>query len=112
MSFTPPENNFGRRCKGKKAISIYESFNRRGVSYTLVGFWNLRTKFTIWISGIHNEITTENRIFTLKHAMVYVKSVENFMEDMRQRVEHQDEFMSKYDDSVYRVEIWEKDWER
>ena len=67
-----------------EVIPIYEDFNGRGVSYTLVGFWNLRTKSTIRISEIHDEIAPENRICTLEQAAVYIKAVENFMEDMRQ----------------------------
>ena len=95
-----------------EVIPIYEDFNGRGVSYTLVGFWNLRTKSTIRISEIHDEIAPENRICTLEQAAVYVKAVENFMEDMRQGEEQQDEFMKRQDYPVYRTERGEKDWER
>lgn len=67
-----------------KVIPIHKDFNGQGVMYTFVGFWNLRTKSTIRITEIRDEITPENRICTLEQAAVYVKAVENFIEDMRQ----------------------------
>ncbi len=62
---------------------MYEDFNRRGTDYRLAGFWNMQTEQAIKVSEIKNEITPENRICTLEQAEVYVKAVENFMEEMK-----------------------------
>lgn len=43
----------------------------------------MQTKQTIKVSEIREEIIPENRICTLEQAEVYVKAVENFMEDIK-----------------------------
>ncbi len=61
---------------------MYEDYNGRGTDYRLAGFWNVQTEQAVKVSEIREEITPENRISTLEQAEVYVKAVENFMEDM------------------------------
>ncbi len=55
---------------------------------------------------IREEITPENRISTLEQAEVYVKAVENFMEDM----ELNDN--TKYDHSLRRPYNKKNEWNR
>lgn len=66
-----------------KMVPLYEDFNRHGTDYRLVGFWNVQTDSSIKIFEIRKEITPENRICTLEQAEVYMKAVENFMENMK-----------------------------
>ncbi len=66
-----------------EVVPLYEDFNRRGTDYRLVGFWNVQTEQAIKVLEIRDEITTENRICTLEQAEVYMRAVENFMEDMK-----------------------------
>lgn len=66
-----------------EVVPLYEDFNRRGTDYRLVGFWNVQTEQAIKVFEIRDEITPENRICTLEQAEVYMKAVENFMEDMK-----------------------------
>ena len=49
----------------------------------VAGFWNVQTEQAVKVSDIRDEITPENRICTLEQAEVYVKAVENFMEEMK-----------------------------
>ena len=66
-----------------EVVPVYEDFNRRGTEYRLAGFWNVQTEQAIKVLEIRDEITPENRICTLEQAEVYMKAVENFMEDMK-----------------------------
>ncbi len=77
-----PEVASWQTSKGE-VVPVYEDFNRRGTDYRLVGFWNVQTKQAVKASEIRDEITPENRICTLEQAEVYVKAVENFMEDIK-----------------------------
>ena len=56
--------------------------NGRGTEYRLAGFWNVQMKQAVKVSEIRDEITPKNRICTLEQAEVYVKAVENFMENL------------------------------
>lgn len=53
------------------------------MDYRLARFWNVQTEHAIKVSEIRDEIIPENRICTLEQAEVYVKAVENFVEDMK-----------------------------
>ena len=91
-----PEIASWQTSKGE-LVPVYEDFNRRGTDYRLVGFRNVQTEQGIKISEIRDEITPENRICTLEQADVYVKAVENFMEEMKL------EESARYDRSMYRI---------
>lgn len=66
-----------------EVVPIYEDYNKRGTDYQLAGFWNVQTKQTIKVFEIRDEIIPENRICTLEQAEMYMKAVENFMENMK-----------------------------
>ena len=77
-----PEVASWQTSKGE-VIPVYEDYNGRGTDYRLAGFWNVQTEQAIKVSDIREEITPENRICTLEQAEVYVKAVENFMEEVK-----------------------------
>lgn len=77
-----PEVASWQTSKGE-VVPVYEDYNGRGTDYRLAGFWNMQTEQAVKISEIRDEITQENRICTLEQAEVYVKAVENFVEDMK-----------------------------
>ncbi len=79
---TFPEIASWQTSKGE-VVPVYEDYNGRGTEYQLAGFWNVQTKQAIKVSEISEEIIPENRICTLEQAEVYVKAVENFMEDIK-----------------------------
>ena len=77
-----PEIASWQTSKGE-VIPVYEDYNRRGTDYQLAGFWNLQTKQGIKVFEIRDEITPKNQICTLEQTEVYMKALENFMEDMK-----------------------------
>ena len=79
-----PEVALWQTSKGE-AVPVYEDYNGRGTDYRLAGFWNVQTEQAVKISDIREEIIPENRICTLEQAEVYVKAVENFMEEMESK---------------------------
>ena len=85
---------------------MYEDFNGRGTDYTLAGFWNVQTEQSIKISEIRDEITPDNRICMLEQAEVYVKAVENFMEEMEPAES------TRYDRPVYKTDKENDGWSR
>lgn len=99
-----PEIASWQTSKGE-VVPVYEDFNRRGTDYRLAGFWNVQTEQEIKVFEIKDEITPENRICTLEQAEVYVKTVENFMEEMKLEE-------TRYDRPVYRLEKEKDGWSR
>ncbi len=79
---TFPEVASWQTSKGE-VVLVYEDYNGRGTEYQLAGFWNVQTEQAVKISEIREEIIPENWICTLEQAEVYVKAVENFMENMK-----------------------------
>lgn len=77
-----PEIASWQTSKGE-VIPVYEDYNGRGTDYQLAGFWNLQTKQGIKVFEIRDEITPKNQICTLEQTEVYMKALENFMEDMK-----------------------------
>ena len=81
-----------------EVVPVYEDYNGRGTDYQLAGFWNVQTEQGIKASEIRDEITPDNRICTLEQAEVYVKAVENFMEELKTTES------AKYNRSIYRTQ--------
>lgn len=77
-----PEVASWQTSKGE-VVPVYEDYNIRGMDYRLAGFWNVQTEQAIKISDVRDEIIPENRICTLEQAEMYMKAVENFMEEMK-----------------------------
>jgi len=99
-----PEIASWQTSKGE-VVPVYEDFNRRGTDYRLAGFRNAQTKQNINLYEIKDEITPKNRICMLEQAEVYVKAVENFMEEMKLEE-------TKYDRPVYRTDKEKDGWSR
>lgn len=76
-----PEIASWQTSKGE-VVPVYEDYNGRGTDYSLAGFWNVQTEQAVKASEIRDEIIPENRVCTLEQAEVYVKAVENFMENL------------------------------
>ncbi len=77
-----PEVASWQTSKGE-VVPVYEDYNRRGTEYRLAGFRNVQTEQVIKVFEIKDEITSENRICTLEQAEMYMKAVENFMEEVK-----------------------------
>lgn len=98
-----PEIASWQTSKGE-VIPVYEDYNGRGTDYQLAGFWNLQTKQGIKVFEIRDEITPKNQICTLEQTEVYMKALENFMEDMKKPERTREKH------SAYRV--YDADYER
>ncbi|MDE5777720.1 MAG: MerR family transcriptional regulator [Lachnospiraceae bacterium] len=68
-------------------------------------FRNVQTEQNIKMYEIKDEIIPENRICTLEQAEVYVKAVENYMEEMKPE-------KTRYDRPIYQTDKERDGWSR